>query len=156
VPDSARLRLKAGLTLEAWVRPTASGVSRLVLARGTGKGMSYGLYASQRRAPAGSVRTVAAKASAVRRAKAKATLPLRRWSHVAVTFNGNMLRIYVNGEWISSRRAAGSLIDGAGALRIGGGASRATSFRGSIDEVRVYDHALTGAEIQADLKRPIS
>jgi hypothetical protein len=118
--------------------------------------MAYGLYANDRRSPAGSVRTVKAKASAVRRARAKARLPLHRWSHVAVTFNGSMVRIYVNGEWIRSRPATGDLVDGAGALRIGGGASRRTSFRGRIDEVRIYDHALTGAEIQADLARAVS
>ncbi|HWH93117.1 MAG TPA: LamG-like jellyroll fold domain-containing protein [Baekduia sp.] len=155
VPDSARLRLSAGLTLEAWVRPTGRGRSRLVLSRGGAKGMSYGLYASKLRAPAGSVRTATAKASSVRRARGRARLPLHRWSHVAVTFNGQFVRIYVNGEWISSRKAPGALIAAAGALRIGGGASRTTSFRGRIDEVRVYDHALTGAEIQSDMARPI-
>jgi hypothetical protein len=161
VPDSAKLRLTDGLTLEAWVRPTSAGPSRLVLSRGGVKsGLSYALYASDLRAPAGSVRTVAsaAKASsvgAVQRARAKARLPLGRWSHVAVTFNGHYVRIYVNGQWISSRKAAGSLATVAGALRIGGGASKYTSFRGRIDEVRVYDHALTGAVIQGDLGRAI-
>jgi hypothetical protein len=157
VKDTARLRLKAGMTLEAWVRPTAVRHSRLVLSRGGGRrGLAYALYASDRRAPAGSVRTVRAKASGVRRARAKARLPLKQWSHVAVTFDGKMVRIYVNGEWITSRKATGSLSARAGALRIGGGASRATSFRGFIDEVRVYDRALTGAQIQDDLQRPVS
>jgi hypothetical protein len=156
VKDSARLRLKAGMTLEAWVRPTAVRHSRLVLSRGGGRhGLAYALYASDRRAPAGSVR-IRAKASTVQRARAKARLPVKQWSHVAVTFDGKMVRIYVNGEWITSEKATGSLSAVGGALRIGGGASRATSFRGFIDEVRVYDRALPGAEIQADLTRPVS
>ncbi len=156
VPDSAQLRLTDGLTLEAWVRPTSASGQRLVLLKGRGRGTAYGLYASDLRRPAGSVRTaVAATASSVARARAKTGLPLGRWSHVAVTFSGDRVRIYVNGEWISSRRASGSIVAAAGALRIGGGVSTATSFRGRIDEVRVYDHALTGAEIQADLLRPV-
>jgi hypothetical protein len=156
VPDSAQLRLTDGLTLEAWVRPTSASGQRLVLLKGRGKGMAYGLYASDLQRPAGSVRTApTATASAVARARAKTGLPLGRWSHVAVTFSGDRVRIYVNGEWISSRRATGSIVAAAGALRIGGGVSSATSFRGRIDEVRVYDHALTGAEIQADLLRPV-
>lgn len=153
VPDSAQLRLTNGMTLEAWVRPTSSAGQRLVLLKGRGRGMAYGLYASDLRRPAGSVRT--ATASAVSRARARSGLPLGRWSHVAVTFSGDRVRIYVNGVWISSRRAPGSIVTAAGALRIGGGVSSATSFRGRIDEVRVYDHALSGAEIQADLLRPI-
>jgi hypothetical protein len=156
VPDSAQLRLTDGLTIEAWVRPTSASGQRLVLLKGSGKGVAYGLYASDLRLPSGTVRTAAtARASVVRRARGKTRLPLHRWSHVAVTFNGDRVRIYVNGEWIRSRKASGSLVSAAGALRIGGGASRATSFRGRIDEVRVYDRALTGAEIQGDLDRPI-
>jgi hypothetical protein len=155
VPDSAQLRLTDGLTIEAWVRPTSASGQRLVLQKGSGKGVAYGLYASDLRLPAGSVRTATATASVVRSARGKTRLPLHRWSHVAVTFNGDRVRIYVNGEWITSKNASGSLIAAAGALRIGGGASKATSFRGRIDEVRVYDRALTGADIQADMDRPI-
>lgn len=155
IPDAAQLRLTHGLTIEAWVRPTSAGGNQLVLLKGRGKGMAYGLYASDLRMPAGTVRTVGAQASAVTRARGRSQLPLRRWSHVALTFDGNRVRIYVNGEWISSRAAGRSLVAAAGALRIGGGASAATSFHGRIDEVRVYDHALTGAEIQDDLGRAI-
>ncbi|MET0600508.1 MAG: LamG domain-containing protein [Baekduia sp.] len=159
VPDSARLRLSAGLTLEAWVRPTSATGQRLVLLKGNRKGLTYGLYASDLgRVPSGAVRTAgpATAASRTLHARAKARLPLGRWSNVAVTFSGNRVRIYVNGIWISSRTAPGALVRSAGALRIGGGLSDATSFRGRIDEVRVYDRALTGAQIQSDSKSPVS
>ena len=41
------------------------------------------------------------------------------------------------------------------ALKIGGNAIWAEWFRGAIDEVRVYDRALSATEIQGDLSRPV-
>ena len=40
-------------------------------------------------------------------------------------------------------------------LRIGGNVPYGEFFRGRIDEVRIYNRALTAAEISADRTRPI-
>ena len=42
-----------------------------------------------------------------------------------------------------------------GVLRIGGNSVWAEWFAGLIDEVRVYNRALTAAEIQQDLQSPV-
>ena len=42
-----------------------------------------------------------------------------------------------------------------GALRIGGNSVWGEYFRGSIDEVRIYNRALSGGEIQTDMGTPI-
>ena len=41
-------------------------------------------------------------------------------------------------------------------LRFGGNAVWAEWFRGRLDEIRVYDRALTAAQIQADMARAVS
>ena len=41
-------------------------------------------------------------------------------------------------------------------LRFGGDNLWPEWFKGSLDEIRVYDHALTAAEIQGDMSRPVS
>jgi hypothetical protein len=46
-------------------------------------------------------------------------------------------------------------VNSAGALRIGGNSVWGEWFSGLIDEVRVYERALSAAEILADRDRPV-
>jgi len=80
------------------------------------------------------------------------TVPADAWSHVAMTYDGSMLRLYLNGMEAGSRAATGSLVPASppqtGVL---GGAA---GFAGSIDEVRLFRRALSAAEIAADAAAP--
>jgi hypothetical protein len=71
--------------------------------------------------------------------------PLRRntWSHLAGTFGGATLRLYVNGTLVASQPAAGPIATSASALRLGGNSVWGEYFQGRIDEVRVYNRALS-------------
>ncbi len=51
--------------------------------------------------------------------------------------------------------AAGSIPASTGVLRIGGNSIWGEWFKGTLDELRVYNRALTQAEIQADMNRPL-
>jgi concanavalin A-like lectin/glucanase superfamily protein len=62
----------------------------------------------------------------------------------------------VDGAEIATRSAPGSLLTGTGPLRIGGNNLRGEFFGGRIDEVRVYDRALSAAQIVADMGSPVS
>src|SRR5262249_4667308 len=66
------------------------------------------------------------------------------------------LRLYVNGAQAASTAVSGTIGASTGALRIGGNGIWKEFFNGLIDEVRVYDHALTASEIQSDMQRPVS
>ena len=83
-------------------------------------------------------------------------LPAVTWSHVAVTYDGASLRLYVNGAQVSSRAATGSLVASTGALRIGGNSVWGEYFRGRIDELRIYNRSLSASEIAANRDRPVS
>ena len=48
---------------------------------------------------------------------------------------------------MATRTQAGTLVTSTGALRIGGNTIWGEWFTGTIDDVRVYDRALTAAEI---------
>jgi len=89
-------------------------------------------------------------------ARGTAQLPLNTWTHLAVTHDGTTLRLYVNGAQVGSRAVAGSLLTSSGALRIGGNSIWGEFFQGSIDEVRIYNRALSPGEIQNDMTRPIT
>ena len=80
------------------------------------------------------------------------TFPLNQWHHVACTNTGSAQVLYVDGTAVASAAtnvATGSSSD---AFTIGAGAWDSVSsgmghFNGSIDDVYVYDRALTAAEV---------
>jgi hypothetical protein len=78
--------------------------------------------------------------------RSPSSLRQRRWSHVAVTFGGSRLRVYVNGRLKGSRRTKSPL--SSRRLVLG------RSFKGQIDDVRIYRRPLGRAEIRADMSNP--
>jgi hypothetical protein len=75
------------------------------------------------------------------------------WTHLAYSFDGTTLRMYVNGSLAASRAAAhspnASMAFGIGAAQYpNGGAHWQDFFLGQIDDVAVYNRALSATEIQ--------
>ena len=84
-----------------------------------------------------------------------ANLPLNGWTHLATTYDGAALRLYVNGALVKSRALTGSIIASTGPLDIGSDAVWGEYFQGLIDDVRVYNKALSQAQIQTDMNTPV-
>ena len=158
--------LGTGMTIEAWVNPGSQMTdwNTVVLKeRGAGN-LSYGLYAhdgfpqpSGFNSPAGYTRTNPVANTTDRAVRTNAPLPINQWTHLATTYDGANMRLYVNGVLVSTQPQTGSLSVSNGALRIGGNNVFAGGefFHGLIDEVRIYNRALTVDQIQADMVRPI-
>ena len=65
------------------------------------------------------------------------------------------MRLFVNGTQVASTAKTGALATSTNPLQIGGDSLYGQYFAGLIDEVRVYNVALTAAQIQADMARPV-
>ena len=50
----------------------------------------------------------------------KATLALGTWYHIAGTYDGSTLRVYLNGQLYDQKTTGGAIPNGAGAIWIGG------------------------------------
>jgi hypothetical protein len=61
----------------------------------------------------------------------------------------------VNGAQVSSRTLPGSILVSAAPFRIGGNGVWPEWFQGQVDELRVYNRALTATELQSDMNRPV-
>jgi PKD repeat protein len=154
VADAASLDLTTGLTLEAWVYPTSLGnANRAVIVKEGSSASVYALSAHRSttpRRPTGSV-NVAGQRTVV----GGSQLSTNTWAHLAVTYDGATLRLYVNGALSASLPVSGSIATSTGALRLGGTALGTQWFRGRLDDVRVYAAALTQAQIQEDMSAPV-
>jgi hypothetical protein len=150
VADAPSLDLSSGSTVEAWVRPLALAGWRSVVVKERVGGIVYSVYASEGSVPVGQV-FVGGEWSA----RGVVSLPLAEWTHVASTFDGVVVRLFVNGVLAGSASVPGVMVASAGPLRIGGNGVWGEWFRGVIDEVRVYERPLSAAEIQRDMLTPI-
>ena len=65
------------------------------------------------------------------------------------------MRLYVNAIQVSSRAQTGAIATSGGPLSIGGDAQFGQYFSGRIDDVRIYDRALSVTEIQSDMATPV-
>ena len=152
VNDASTLDLTTAMTLEAWVFPTASTGWRTALLKETTAGLVYGLYALEgTQHPAGWVRVGGNEAGL----SAPGVIPLNTWTHLAATYNGTTLTLFVSGAPVATRALAGSLTTSNSPLRIGGNTIWGEYFQGSIDEVRIYGRVLAQSEIQADMTTPV-
>jgi hypothetical protein len=157
VADANALDLTTGMTLEAWVFPTANGAGawRNVIIKERPNGEVYNLYANT----TGNVPQVyvvrAAQTGAPLAATGSAMVPVNTWTHLAATYDGTTLRLYVNGTQVGTQAVSGALVVSTGVLRIGGNNLWGEFFQGRIDEVRIYNRALTAGEIATDMNAPV-
>jgi hypothetical protein len=80
-----------------------------------------------------------------------ATLAANAWTHLAVTYDGSELRLYVDGVQASFKGVTGPMPNSTGALRLGGNNVWGEWFAGLLDDVRIYNRALGASEIQTDM-----
>jgi hypothetical protein len=147
VPDSDSLDLANGMTLEAWVYPTALSGWRTVIMKEASNGLAYVLYANDNAPRSAGYVHIGGDMGV----PGSSALPLNIWTHLAVTYDGAVLRLYENGVEVGSQAVSGDIATSSQALRIGGNAVWGEYFSGRIDQVRIYNRALTPAEIQNDM-----
>jgi concanavalin A-like lectin/glucanase superfamily protein/HYDIN/CFA65/VesB family protein len=151
INDSASLHLTTGMTLEAWINPsTVSSAWRDVIYKGND---NYFLEATS---PNGSVPGgggIFGGASAL--VVGSIALSVNTWSHLALTYDGATLRLYVNGVQVASTARTGNILTSTNPLQIGGDGIFGQFFAGMIDEVRVYNTALNQAQVQSDMGVPV-
>lgn len=146
--DSVGLRLTSGGTISAWIYPITFGESSSgrIVDKGTDTSSTNGYNlrivqsdASLQFSLSGSTRITAA-----------GVISSGVWQHVAATFDGSTMRLFVNGSTVATSSVATLGPNVSGVVRIG---NRATgtdrSFEGYINNVGIYSRALAPSEISS-------
>jgi len=86
-------------------------------------------------------------------------LPVNRWKHVATTYDGSTLRVFIDGKAAGTMRVSGRTCVSGEPLAIGAKNNPTKGlleafWDGRLDDVRIYDRALTLAEIGQLALRP--
>ncbi|HEX8204576.1 MAG TPA: LamG-like jellyroll fold domain-containing protein, partial [Solirubrobacteraceae bacterium] len=144
VADSNSLDFTSGLTLEAWIKPDAvpaAGAWASVIT----KAESYSL---QFNGPLLEL-TVMQNGTRRRLQAPSGTIVAGRTYHVVATYDGATQRMFVNGVQVASRAQTGNASVTTFPLTIGSWNGGGEAFRGTVDEVAVYNKALTAAQVSS-------
>jgi hypothetical protein len=155
ITDAAQsgLDITGNLTLAAWIRPTNTSGDRTIIAKSDGaSNRSYHLYIET---PGPILKgKVSSGGSGTVQPYGATTLALDTWHHVALVYDGSELRIYLNGSVDENGsnnplEFSGGIFNGNAPFAIGSRGNVDQYFDGQIDEVAVFDRALSPAEITA-------
>ncbi len=154
VNDSASLDLTKGMTLEAWLYPqTQPNDYSTAIMKESSTGTVYNLNATT---DANLPGVTFYNNGSYNSTNGPQALPVNKWSHLVATYDGSYQRVYVNGVQVAARAQTGLIPTSSGALRIGGNSIWGNYFTGLIDEVRIYNRALTGDEVKYDYLKSVS
>jgi predicted outer membrane repeat protein len=76
------------------------------------------------------------------------------WHHVTGTYNGSTMKLYVDGELISSQQVAMAINNND--IHFGNERGNNSWFTGKLDEVRIWDRPLTIDEIRNSMHKPLT
>lgn len=156
IADANSLDLTNGMTLEAWVKPASTQTNyRTVIMKERPSNAAYTMYAnSNTNRPMGEHSKTNGTVTEI---KGTTQLAANTWTHIATTYNGSTFKFFLNGVQQATKNTTGNMFVSTSSLRIGGNNTwNDEFFSGLIDEVRVYNRALTAAEITTDMNTPIA
>jgi len=139
IPDSDALDLGNTFTLAVWINPRSYANFGRIFNKGSAVGSRYDL------ALAGSA--VQLKTS-VDYTTGTGLINLNAWQHLAVTYDGATLRVYVRGVERAGSSLAISIAPSTAPLYLGNLAALTRPLDGKLDDARIYSRALALTEIE--------
>ncbi|MCG3148484.1 MAG: hypothetical protein PCFJNLEI_01928 [Verrucomicrobiae bacterium] len=141
IPHSAAFNLTNALSLSIWVKPTLPGAaapSYTGLFEMNGYYSGFCLYYTFTRSVLFQMTGQNGNSLA-----SISYLPTNRWSHIVATFNGSQARLYVNGLLDRAARWTGVCLTNNQPIRLNGFGA----LSGTVDDARLYNRAITEAEV---------
>jgi fibronectin type 3 domain-containing protein len=154
VPDSPTLDLTTSGTIEAWIRIGAINQWNSVIAKGNSNNDQSHNYAIEID-DLNRVRCILGNGSVSMALFSNTTLSGGTFHHLACTWNGSTVALYINGALSTSTAQTLTPAGNTSPLYIGQFGGNSDRFNGVIDEVRIYNRALTLTQVQQDMNAPI-
>ena len=150
VPTSDSLEIDTNVTIAAWIYWIDAGDGwQGILSKGpmSGPGENYSLFVNRDGRFFHFV--LALNVGRVQQNSPNNSVVPNEWQHVCCTWDGSVTRIYITGEVAMEMDQVATIIPSTLPLRIGHRDASSHYWNGIIDEVRIYNHALTEAEVLA-------
>jgi hypothetical protein len=150
VPNDPSLNVSNAITIAAWIKPSKYGTQRILRKVDETNDLGYSLFLG-----IDSTISIRFNNSNLTRLNSISNYPATgdTWMHVASTYDGTTIRIYVNGVEDNTVNRSFNIGTAKNDLTIGAQENETNLFKGSIDDIRIYNYALSTSEIsdlQAD------
>ncbi len=152
VPHNADQNTGSQITVDAWVYPTALSHGRTIIQKRSASNIGGFTFEQlgQPFAPDGSLQWVIMISGVYHSATATSVLTLNTWQHVAATYDGSLMEVYVNGVQQGSVAQSGPIDAVTDPIVIGRNVVvPSDAWQGLIDEVELFSRALSQSEIQS-------
>jgi hypothetical protein len=150
VPDAPNFHITNSLTISAWVKLGSQAIDyQNIVSRWYNNGVSAASYVLEidqnnkkpqfrHVGPTGLVGTTA-----------NHDIILNTWTHIVGSYDGNYTRIYIDGKLSTSVPNTGAISNASAPLMIGRHENNSNPFNGAIDDIRIYNRALSESEIDS-------
>ncbi len=148
IGSPSALALQNNLTVSAWVKRAVSGGTQTIVKRGNASSLTTANQLYQMRIDSTGELSFSSTGTTFTPSPAM-TAPVNEWVHFACTIDAaNLILCYKNGvvSGNSATKTDGSPIDNT--TLIGKGGNGGNFFNGNIDEVRIYNKALSASEVK--------
>jgi hypothetical protein len=147
IPDAPELRLPNDLTVAFWMRKqgTATDWARLV-GKGNDPNRNFGIWDQGSHGTRILFQQYGPGPVNILELTSASSVPQNKWTHVAVTIQGNTARIYLNGVLDITGTRAETALTSFDPLTFAY-AGYGVPFPGSLDDIRVYNRALSTSEV---------
>jgi arabinan endo-1,5-alpha-L-arabinosidase len=133
------------ITLSAWVRSAAASQTGYIVYNGNGGSSGYGLLISDGACGLGNIIAVLLGGANCDAISSTYALPPGEWTLLTLTREGSLWKLYANAEFKNSGTANPNIPTDNTLIGDPGGV---TAFNGKIDEVRIYNRALSADEVK--------
>lgn len=144
VPHNPSINIIGSFTIEYWIKMTGT-TSRMAIEKGSGNG--YYSYAPS------TITLAFLSGGALKELYSNSTFNDGEWHHFTGVYDGTQIRIYKDGTLDASGAFSGPVDTNTSPLFIGARGGSALFFGGSLDEVKIFNRALTAAEVCTEAAR---
>jgi len=155
VPDATSLDLAATGTVAVWMFQTVAKGQAGLIHKGQLSSFADEAYSLQNSGTTRLPEIYVTSGTASKDVVATTALTLSAWHHVAATWDAIGTKLYIDGVLNASASGALTVRNTTGALILGAQYANGFPFQGTLDDVRIYNRALTQAEIQASMNAPL-
>lgn len=154
IPHNANQNGGTNLTLEAWINPASLNHGGSIIQKRTSGNIGGWVFEPTQAIGGGNTTNglsfvIMIGGSYQYLFTPANTLTTNAWQHVAATYDGSFMKIYVNGAEVVNRSMSGAIDNVAEPVVIGRNAvNPLLTFQGGIDEAGIYSRALSAAEIR--------
>jgi prepilin-type N-terminal cleavage/methylation domain-containing protein len=147
VPDNDSLKIMNRITLEVWINPVLqAGSWRGIINRETASTAGYTIRTTNSYDAAST--GIQFQISNGSERNVVSSVNNNKWSHLVGTYDGNNLKLYINGVLLSPTPSTDGIANIFSALNIGKlSYGSGDFFKGLIDEARVYNESLSSFQI---------